>query len=100
MVFEDPARWFVKQFLKEGPWMGENPRLLSMIPTFTFDSGGLPLNLAFGISQERSERAISVDCNVHHQGPLNAAELREAIAQWEKHQGLIIQTLDMLSGKQ
>ena len=42
MVFEDPARWFVKQFLKEGPWMGENPRLLSMIPTFTFDSGGLP----------------------------------------------------------
>ena len=95
----DPNAWLRERFLKDGRWQAHVPKLVSMIPRFTFDLSSAILNLAFGdqgTSQNR--RVVSVDCNVHHEGPLNAAELRDAIAQWGDHQEVLIDTLNMLAG--
>ena len=103
MESEDPRGWLCGRFLKDGPWESHGPRMVSMIPRFTFDIGGAVLNLAFSdqiVVQGQVRNAVGVDCNLHHEGPLDAAELREAIARWEGYQSLIIETLNMLSGDQ
>ena len=102
----DPGGWLTRRFLKDGPWSKRNQRPVSMIPRFRLDTGGPVLNLAFGdqlVAQRDAESSdsiscISVDCNVHHEGPLNAVELRDAIGLWKSHQSLIVKTLDTLLG--
>ena len=95
-----PSEWLIKRFLKDGPWTHGKHELVSMKPRFTFDNDGVALNLAFGdqaVTQGGLEKKIFVDCNVHHEGPLNATQLRDAIDQWEKHQSVIVDTLNLLS---
>lgn len=103
MKSPDPDIWLRTQFLRHGPWLSDEHRLTTMIPKFGFDGYNSVLNLAFGnqiILQGNVEKAVSVDCNVHHEGPLNAAQLREAIGQWKSHQDDILNKLIMLAGDQ
>lgn len=100
MESNEPRTWLRRRFLRDGPWDTHDLRMVSMIPRFAFDSGGATLNFAFGdqaVWQGQVQNAVSVDCNLHHEGPLNAAELRDAIARWNSHQDLIVDTLNMLS---
>ena len=100
MEADNPDEWLMTRFLKDGPWMNRDYQLISMIPRFVFSTDNAVLNLAFSnqvVSPGQSVSAVSVDCNVHHEGPLNATELIEAIGQWKSRQTLITSTLDVLS---
>ena len=98
---DDPDGWLIKRFLKEGQWSHGDHKPLSMIPRFKFEANGPDLNLAFGdqiISKDNVEKAITIDCNVHYEGPLDVAGLQSAINLWDTHQRLIVEVLNTLLG--
>ena len=95
----NPDKWLTRQFLKPGPWDQDILHPIRMIPKFILTYDDVVLNVAFSgqVTPPRSSTAeVVVQCNVHHDGPHNAAELREAIGKWNIHQKTIIDAMNIL----
>ena len=98
---DDPERWLIERFLKSGTWQTGAPKIVRMIPNFTVDAGDAVCNLSFYTErvtpqQGEPEPAVTVNSNVHHDGPLDADGLRAAIKHWPKKQEFVISALDNL----
>lgn len=103
---EDSGRWITERFLSTKV-QTRNLLGLRMTPQFTFDANksvaDAIVNMSiYGAQVTRADEepvdAAVIDCNVHHQGPLEAKELISAIGQWEVHQDSIIKALHQLFG--
>lgn len=96
----NPREWLTRQFLKTGAWTNVYQQM-NMAPRFMLRLDDAVLTLAFGDQvtlQKGTTSAIAVDCNVHHEGPLNATELQQFISQWLNRQKMIMDVLGTLSG--
>ena len=100
----DPDRWLASRFLKRRNWLSNGADILSMRPTFTLDAGDAVCNLDFSTAQVRlsdgtPERAVIVDCNVHHADEMDAEQLEEAISAWPDRQRFVLAALRDLVGE-
>ncbi len=103
IAYDNPQQWLIERFLNPEVRFESEPLVLSMLPKFTFDVGDALLYLTMNEKSLRRgkdspENAVVIDCNVHHEGPLNSAELREAIERWPACQDTILTVLQRLIG--
>ena len=96
---DDPKQWLTQRFLKPGPWLEGDPKVLAMMPKFTLDAGEAVCNFSFSAGQTippqgESETDVIINSNVHHAGPLDADGLRTAIDHWPEKQNFVISALD------
>lgn len=96
---DDPERWLTQRFLKPGPWIEGEPKVLGMVPKFTLDAGEAVCHLSFSAEQAtppqgEPETAVIVNSNMHHAGPLDAKGLQAAIDQWPSRQIFVTAALD------
>ena len=101
---DDPEQWLSHRFLRSGPWIESEPKVLSMVPKFTLNAHGAVCHLSFSAGQNTPNRgepetAVIVSCNIHHAGPLNLEGLRSAIRHWPEKQDFFISALDNLLGQ-
>ena len=103
---EKPERWLTERFLSTAI-RSQNLTDLKLEPRFTFSASptfpGAIINISINSGEvERSGEewsdAVIIDCNVHHQGPLEADRLISAIGQWAMHQDSIRSALGVLFG--
>ena len=97
----NPDQWVTRQFLKQQTWQKRNPKVIRMMPNFTFDAGDALCNLSFNFGQVTPQQgepgpAVIVNSNVHHPGPLDANGLCAAIDLWPEKQDFVISTLNRL----
>ena len=103
---DEPQQWLTNQYLKDGVWSHGEPSVRSMVPKFTFeaDDGVLCfLSLDAGLSKLANQQpvpAVIANCNLHHEGPLDAGALRDAIGRWPQRQEFAIAALDRLLGNE
>lgn len=103
---DEPQQWLTKQYLKDGVWSHGEPSVRSMVPKFIFeaDDGVLCfLSLDAGLSKLANQQpvpAVIANCNLHHEGPLDAGALRDAIGRWPQRQEFAIAALDRLLGNE
>ena len=100
---DNPRHWLAERFLKDGPWSHPDSGLFEIVPTFTFVVDDVRLRLALSVqavptTEGELKPAVTVDCNVHHEGPLDADQLCDAIDLWPTRQQLVVTTLDKLIG--
>ena len=96
-----PQRWLTERFLKRGPWQEGEPKILHMIPNFTVNARDAVCNLSLSGGQVNNQQnepmdSVLVNSNVHHAGPLDANELRAAIANWAEKQTIVLLALNKL----
>lgn len=101
MECTDPENWITERFLKPGSWIGSESKLLGMLPKFTLDADGATCGLVLRTGNVKrnvgeDKKAVTVDCNVHHEGPLDVDGLRDAIERWRERQDFVMVTLDKL----
>ena len=103
---KDSGRWITERFLSTKV-QTRNLLGLRMKPQFTFDVNKSVADAIINMSiygaqvtraDEEAVDAAVIDCNVHHQGPLEAQELISAIGQWAVHQNSIREALHQLFG--
>ena len=103
---EEPERWLTERFLST-EIRSQDLKDLELEPRFTFSASptipGAIINLYIksgevARSDEAWNDAVIVDCNVHHQGPLDAGRLITAIGQWAIHENSIRNALRVLFG--
>ena len=104
MATANPDRWLANRFLKRKNWLSNGSEILSMRPTFTLDAGDAVCNLDFSTAQVRPsdrapERAVIVDCHVHHAEELGAEQLEKAISAWPGRQQFVLAALKDLVGE-
>ena len=101
---DDPQEWLTKQYLKDGIWLDGEPAVRSMVPKFTLEaSEGVLcfLSLDAGKSKLGNHQpvpAVIANCNLHHEGPLDADALCDAIGCWPQRQEFAIAALERLLG--
>ncbi len=98
---DNPDKWVTQRFLKQRTRQRRNPKVIRMMPNFTFDVGDALCNLSFSVGQITTQQgepgpAVIVNSNVHHAGPLDADRLCEAIEQWPQKQEFVISALNRL----
>ena len=99
---DDPQEWLTKQYLKDGVWLHGEPAVRSMVPKFTFetDEGVLCLlSLDAGDSKRGNHQpvpAVIANCNLHHEGPLDANGICDAVGRWPQRQEFAMAALDRL----
>ena len=96
---DDPGQWLTQRFLKPGPWLEGDSKILGMAPKFTLDADNAECNLSFSegqtsLPQGESETAVIINSNVHHAGPFDADGLCTAIDHWSEKQNFVISALD------
>ena len=103
---KDPERWLTERFLSTEV-RSQNLQDLKLEPRFTFGASStfaeaiIKMGINSGAVARTGEAwndAAIIDCNVHHQGPLDAERLISAIGQWEVHQASIREALHLLFG--
>ena len=102
---DDPTQWLTQRFLRSGPWIESEPKVLSMVPKFTLNAHDAVCYLSFSAGQTtppqgKPEAAVIATANMHHAGPLDVNGLKTAIAQWHRHQSFVISALDKLLKRQ
>lgn len=106
LLIEDSEQWITKRFLSTAI-RSQNLKDLNLEPRFSFSASpiipGAIINLSVksgevASSDEEWNDAAIIDCNVHHQGPLEADSLISAIGQWTTHQDSIRSALSVLFG--
>lgn len=106
---EDPGRWLTDRFLSSEVRSQDLKNLqdLKMEPRFTFSANRVgadeivKMSISSGQVAHTGQASIDaaiVECNVHHQGPLDAQHLISAIGRWAVHQESIIEVLNVLFG--
>ena len=103
-VRTDPEKWITDRFLKGGPWQRGAISTLRMVPKFSVGMGEATCNLSFETGQVKtqsggSDDAVIVNINMHHEGPLDAEGMRNAIDRWPEKQEFTISAVDILLGK-
>lgn len=96
-----PKQWLTRRFLKPGRWLGGAPKVLGMVPKIEMEVDDAVCNLTFnggtaGFAANEQEPAVIVDCNFHHEGPLDVSRLEAAIRRWPERQSFLITALDKL----
>lgn len=96
---DEPRQWLTQRFLKPGPWLEGDSKVLGMAPKFTLDADNAVCDLSFSEGQTtspqgESETAVIINSNVHHAGPLDADGLCMAIDHWPEKQNFVISALD------
>ena len=101
---KDPGRWLTERFLK-AEVQSQDLKDLTMEPQFTFDANqavaDAKVNISISSGQVEREGetwidAAIIECNVHHQGPLDAERIISAIGKWAVHQDSIREALNLL----
>ena len=100
----EPQHWLIQKFLKPELHINREFKIVGTVPKFTFDLEGALLNLTFNDGEiQRGEddprSTVLIDCNVHHEGPLESHELRAAIGQWPDLQETTVTVLRELIGE-
>ncbi len=100
---DDPVKWTTQRFLNPEVLTQKNVKILGMLPRIAVAAHDAVLNLTFGDTnmmgiEDMRENAIGIECNVHHEGPLDVPALRVAIDRWQERQHLIIDSLGKLLG--
>ena len=100
----DPQHWLIQKFLKPELQIEREFKIVGMVPKFTFALEGALLNLTFNDGEiqrgeDDPESTVLIDCNVHHEGPLESHELRAAIGQWPDLQETTVSVLRELIGE-
>ena len=101
---DDPQQWLTNQYLRDGNWLHGSPAVLSMIPKFTLEAGdGALCHLSLDAGRSKLGNAepapaVIANCNVHHQGPLDAEGVFDAIGCWPQRQEFVIAALGRLLG--
>ncbi len=95
---DDPGKWVTQRFLNPEVLHQDSFRILSVLPRIAVSAGDAVLNLTFGDVQtvgigDTPENALAIECNVHHEGPLDLSALRAAINRWPERQIFIIDSL-------
>ena len=96
----NPDKWLTDRFLNPDA-RPQTPGLFAMEPRFiigTYDAV-IFMSARVGLAQRTEgvfEDAIITECNVHHEGPLGAAALIDAINRWPERQDSITDVLDQL----
>ena len=98
---DNPTQWLTQRFLRSGPWVEWEAKALNMVPKFTLNTHDAVCHLSFSAGQTtppqgKPEAAVIATANLHHAGPLDVNGLKTAIAQWSRHQSLVISALDKL----
>ena len=101
---DDPERWLTRQFLKSGPWIEGEPKVLGMVPRFTLDAGEAVCQLSFSGGQAtqpqgKPEIGVIIKSNMHHAGPLDVNGLKAAISQWRSRQDFVTGALEKFLGR-
>ena len=90
----DPRRWLVERF--GAPWLRKDAQFRGMRPTLALDAGDATCNIAFHEAAADGGPHVGADCNLHHEGPLDADALRTAIARWNERQRFLVSALTRL----
>ena len=90
----DPGSWIVAQFAAD--WLRHKPGVCGMKSALTLDMGDALCNIAFADGTRDNSPCVAAECNVHHRGRLDMADLRAAIARWPERQEFVASTLDWL----
>ena len=96
---DEPRAWLSSRFLANGPWASTYCAKLSMTPRFTIELEGAQLNVAFGEQANADPdlpASLVMDCNVHHEGPMEVRELCNAIENWQARQKSLVDVLSVL----
>ena len=103
---DEPQQWLTNQYLKDGDWLHGEPAVRSMAPKFTFAADEEVLCF-LNLDANRPARgkhqavpAVIAEGNLHHEGPLDAGALRDAIDRWPQRQEFAIAALDRLFGNE
>lgn len=89
----NPQRWVIERF--GANWLNNEPAVLGMTPKFALDAGDAVCQIGVGDAPKNSER-IALECNMHHQGPLDVDGLHAAIERWPERQAFILSSLALL----
>ena len=100
----DPQQWLIDRFepsyLRSG-----GAGVFSMMPIISFDMGEelkaiCRLNLNVGSVKRDGEdkNIVTINVNIDHSAPLNAAGIREAVGLWKEKQDFLISKLDKIFG--
>ncbi len=100
---ENPQHWLKQQFLNPDIPFDVNLNTLSIVPKESLGTSEAQLHLTFNVRDvERGtadpKSSVVIDCNVHHEGPLDSSGLRTEIQQWPNAQGHIVSVLSKLLG--
>ena len=93
----NPQRWLTERF--GASWLRDEPRVLRMTPKFSFDAGDAVCHVSVVDAPKNGGRVV-LDCNMHHQGPLDVDGMCAAIERWPERQTFIVAALAMLLGSQ
>lgn len=92
----NPQRWLIERF--GAKWLCDEPAIVGMTPKFALDAGGAVCQI--GIGDAKKVERIALECNMHHQGPLDVNGLCAAIERWPERQTFILSALAILLGSQ
>lgn len=93
----NPQRWLIERF--GAKWLSDEPAVLGMTPKFALDAGDAVCRIGIGDAPKSGER-IALECNMHHQGPLEVNGLCAAIERWPERQTSILSALATLLGSE
>lgn len=93
----NPQRWLIERF--GASWLSEERAVLGMTPKFALDAGDAVCYVSVADAPKDGERVV-LDCNMHHQGPLDIDGMCAAIERWPERQTFILSALAMLLGSQ
>ena len=98
---ESPVSWLTDRFLPSQIRLEVEPKVVGLEPKFTLDADDVTVNIEFKAGQAKQvdgsqEDSVIIDCNVHHDGPLNVSDQCEAIERWSDRQSLIVMALEKL----
>ena len=99
----EPTRWLKDRFF-DVVWP-DDLGTLELEPRLVITTADVTTNLSIKSGQakreeEEFEDAVIIECNVHHQGPLNSNDLIAAIDQWGNRQNFIAAALNHLLGSE
>ena len=93
----NPQQWLIERF--GAKWLSDEPAVLGMTPKFALDAGDAVCQIGIDDAPASGER-LALECNMHHQGPLDMNGLCAAIESWPERQTFILSALDMLLGSE
>ena len=93
----DPRRWMIERF--GAGWLRDEPTVLGMTPKLALDAGDAVCHVSVADAPKDGKRLV-LDCNMHHEGPLDVDGMCAAIERWPERQTFIRSALAMLIGSE
>lgn len=101
MSKRNPADWVKSRFLKPGKWLSREPQITGATLKLQLEAPSAVCNLSIGPSTVRllgtdEEDAVGIDCNFHHDGPLDVKRIKAIIRAWPEHEAFLLSALKKL----